>query len=134
MFVACESSSLAASLPAPKNLWPSSPKTPGSSTRATFPKPSNSSPVSRRPRIENFSASLPPKGEIPPTAVGGWFKSNLQKRYQIASLIPPTGSWWILQIQPRCRAAAAEIRRDLNNPPTAVGGIRLLRQNFSDYG
>ena len=27
---------------------------------------------------------------IPPTAVGGWFISDLQNRYQIASLIPPT--------------------------------------------
>src|SRR5262245_58418623 len=60
---------------------------------------------------------------IPPTAVGGCFKSNLQNRRSISRQIPPTavggyvqvqptkeglhlpanttnGSWWIVQVQP----------------------------------
>jgi hypothetical protein len=33
---------------------------------------------------------------------------------------PTNGSWWIVQVQPTGRCFS---RPDLNNPPTAVGGI-----------
>ena len=44
---------------------------------------------------------------------------------EIASSNPTNGSWWIVQILQRCRRNTG-IRRDLNNPPTAVGGIQLF--------
>jgi hypothetical protein len=33
--------------------------------------------------------------KIPPTAVGGWFRSNLQKHPSRNSQNPTNGSWWI---------------------------------------
>ena len=74
---------------------------------------------------------------IPPTAVGGLFKPNLQKRMMTQN--PTDGSRWIVQVQPTHAEAGLEqstdcrrwdsgashflCRLDLNNPPTAVGGI-----------
>ncbi len=37
--------------------------------------------------------------EIPPTGVGGWFRSGLQRSGN-EFLNPTNGSWWIVQIQP----------------------------------
>jgi len=38
--------------------------------------------------------------EIPPTGVGGWFRSSLQRDRLQKSKNPTNGSWWIVQIQP----------------------------------
>src|SRR6266542_3508039 len=78
--------------------------------------------------------------EIPPTgvtAVGGWFRSRLQRNGLRNFENPTNRSWWIVQIQPirphrrahetelafRMHSAALCPRRDLNNLPTSVGGI-----------
>jgi hypothetical protein len=59
--------------------------------------------------------------EIPPTEVGGWFKSGLQTA--VTEFLNPThGSGWIVQIPPVMIGVSGE-RLDLNYPPTAVGGI-----------
>src|SRR6185295_18545747 len=61
-------------------------------------------------------------GEIPPTGVGGWFRSSLQKSDWYAKEIPPTAVGGLF----RSDLLFALLRRwrlDLNNPPTAVGGI-----------
>jgi hypothetical protein len=78
---------------------------------------------------------------IPPTAVGGFFRSCLQdERGLYASSNPTHGGEWIVQLLPTfgqsilstefrsVRAIqkvtrAAGWRMDLNDPPTAVGGI-----------
>jgi hypothetical protein len=38
--------------------------------------------------------------EIPPTGVGGWFRSNLQTDRPPSFKNSTNGSWWIVQIQP----------------------------------
>src|SRR5258705_5525491 len=53
---------------------------------------------------------------IPPTAVGGWFRSNLP-RWASKLGNPTNGSWWMVQIQPTEMGL-----RNLGIPPTAVGG------------
>jgi hypothetical protein len=75
--------------------------------------------------------------EIPPTAVGGLFRSHLQEVGFFEFMNPTNGSWWIFQIQPvRSTSKAMKVenrfiwpaalfpRQDLNHPPTAVGGIQ----------
>jgi hypothetical protein len=73
-------------------------------------------------KIANHSA-FAQKSEIPPTAaVGGLFRSFLKNNFS-AFLIPPTavGGYF-----------TSSLRSDLNNPPTAVGGIQKLIIKFSD--
>jgi hypothetical protein len=41
-----------------------------------------------------------PSSEIPPTGVGGWFRSGLQRDRLQKFRNPTNGSWWMLQIQP----------------------------------
>jgi hypothetical protein len=36
--------------------------------------------------------------EIPPTAVGGWFRSFYGRKLNAASRNPTNGSWWLVQI------------------------------------
>jgi hypothetical protein len=76
---------------------------------------------------------------IPPTEVGGLFRSCLQRRTCGILRIPPTevGGWFrsslrnkAIQTQSKAISATCtfcERRPDLNNPPTSVGGI------FVDY-
>jgi hypothetical protein len=59
-------------------------------------------------------------GRIPPTEVGGYFKSNLQQKLQ-AALNPSDGSRRIFQIQPTAKASGCikSLRReseDISNP------------------
>jgi len=74
--------------------------------------------------------------EIPPTAVGGWFRSFLQKpHFAPMKEIPPTAVGGLFRSGLRTnegRATAMDTlvswtfyvkRLDLNHPPTAVGGI-----------
>src|SRR5215213_2191927 len=56
---------------------------------------------------------------IPPTAVGGSFRSVLQRRAQ-TDWNPANGSWWIVQI---LSEAPIVVESDPNHPPTSVGGI-----------
>jgi hypothetical protein len=53
---------------------------------------------------------------IPPTAVGGLFRSFLQLLRSCKNCRNPSGT----QVLKRPREC---LRKDLNNPPTAVGGI-----------
>jgi len=56
------------------------------------------------------------KVEIPPTAVGGWFRS-----------FPQDGSFSLLRRATReASHGHAPSREDLNYPPTSVGGIDRL--------
>ena len=68
---------------------------------------------------------------IPPTVVGGWFRSNL--RTALTDFLNPTnGSWWMVQIRPSKQGGTEGIQKGLefhgpstctgwiwNNPPTA---------------
>src|ERR1700737_5653851 len=82
----------------------------------------------------------------PPTEVGGWFRSGLQ-RWAAESTNPTNGSWWIVQIQPPKQSGPSAFkskfsfmalhcgrRLDLNHPPTPVGGIwsniEIFNQTF----
>jgi len=72
------------------------------------------------------------KSEIPPTAVGGLFKSFLIESNG-EGMNPANGSWRIVQVRTIHKylsTAGSELlaefwinRSDLNHPPTAVGGI-----------
>jgi hypothetical protein len=81
--------------------------------------------------------------EIPPTAVGGWLRSNLHTGRAVFSLNPPNGSWGMVKVQPIPGAKGRTLtipqlplggfnkperfcRLDFNHPPTAVGGIERL--------
>jgi hypothetical protein len=78
---------------------------------------------------------LPQKSEIPPTVVGGFFKSFLLRVIGRELKIPPTevGGLFrsflqgVRKLQERDQNAASCgrgcVRQDLNYPPTAVGGI-----------
>src|ERR1700754_2319821 len=60
-----------------------------------------------------YLAVRQPVGPIPPTAVGGWFRSFLQ-----------IGPFSFLRRATRAALDGHSLtRKDLNNPPTAVGGI-----------
>jgi len=63
---------------------------------------------------------------IPPTAVGGWLKSNLHQECHYSSN-PPNGSWGMVKAHPTIQPTG---RPDFNDPPTAVGGIRGLARLF----
>ena len=54
--------------------------------------------------------------EIPPTAVGGSFQMAFYTKHKQRLWNPTSGSWWIVHIP-------CHIERNLNYPPTAVGGI-----------
>jgi len=90
---------------------------------------------------------------IPPTAVGGWFRSSLGTQQRKRLRNPTNGSWWMVQVRtiyvvrgeqalgtrtmnsldlnepPTTRWWDSGIlvddygRKDLNHPPTTVGGI-----------
>jgi hypothetical protein len=76
--------------------------------------------------------ALHKKSGIPPTEVGGLFKSYLQKLNVEILGNPTNGSWWMFQIQPSLILITLILagifkslwmrRPDLNNPPTDVGG------------
>ena len=61
------------------------------------------------------------ESEIPPTAVGGLIQILSTKNFPDASCNPTHGSGWILQIG---------LGKNLNNPPTAVGGIPRTPSKF----
>ncbi len=70
--------------------------------------------------------TLDNKSAIPPMAIGGWLKSNLQNRRKLPGN-PPDGNRGMIKVQPFLRRGltASGVRRlDLNNPPIAIGGIR----------
>ena len=69
------------------------------------------------------SRRLCTKMQIPPTAVGGCFKSGLQIAKHAYSEV---GGWF----KPGLRFDENQNRRHLNNPPTSVGGIQLLHNLF----
>jgi hypothetical protein len=49
---------------------------------------------------------------IPPTAVGGWFKSKLQTRWLLPN--PTNGSWWMVQVQAtKTRSSSESHQRQL---------------------
>ena len=74
------------------------------------------------------------KQRIPLTAVSGSFRSFLLKGAPGFSANPTNGSWWMVQILSTSCAHKKKVvqnksvlrlgRKDLNNPPTSVGGIR----------
>jgi hypothetical protein len=51
-----------------------------------------------------YNEGTNPTSRIPPTAVGGWFKSNLQRSTNPNPQNPTNGSWWIVQVQPTTKA------------------------------
>jgi len=76
------------------------------------------------------------KRGIPPTEVGGWFRSFLLKAAAKEFPNPTNGSWRIIQILPAethmplriCdRSSRRADRQDLNNPPTALVGVEPHR-------
>jgi hypothetical protein len=60
-------------------------------------------------------ASFALKVEIPPTAVGGLLTYDLQHG-GLQAVNPTNGSWWKFHL-------LLKARLELNNPPTAIGGI-----------
>ena len=83
------------------------------------------------PQITPFTG-FAQKAKIPPTAVGGWFKSLLQESAHENSGNPPNGSLGIVQVR-SIYLALLDFgvgililhmnRVDLNDPCTAVQGI-----------
>jgi hypothetical protein len=72
-------------------------------------------PTTQRFHCDSCPATaLPKKSKIPPTAVGGSVQVGFYKQILNRTLIPPTvvGGYFNLS------------DKDLNNPPTAVGGIQ----------
>jgi glycine cleavage system H lipoate-binding protein len=59
----------------------------------------------------------------------GWIVQVQPTQARAQMLLNPThGSGWIVQVQPTGKNLNLS-RRDLNNPPTAVGGIQTIHQN-----
>src|SRR4030095_8694800 len=84
----------------------------------TSPIPPTAVGGSFKSSLQTKAARLLP--QIPPTAVGGLFKSSLQEPKWTASPIQLTA---VGGIRTRTREGPF-CRPDLNNPPTAVGGLR----------
>ena len=83
---------------------------------------------SRGPCLCRSDLNYPPTAEtvrkvqIPPTAVGGSFRSSLQREHAqitVLSFFPRVCEERIITYIRMARCS----RQDLNNPPTAVGGI-----------
>ena len=70
-----------------------------------------------------------PQSRIPPTAVGGSFRPNLQERFLLWFCNSANGSWWILQVQP-CVAQDLRVRQDLNNPPASRWRDSVIRRSL----
>ena len=74
---------------------------------------------SRRTWLCDSDIEASPQVRIPPTAVGGLFRSSLHVELYLLSVIPPTavGGYFRSSLYDELN------RQDLNNPPTPVGGI-----------
>jgi hypothetical protein len=67
---------------------------------------------------------------IPPTAVGGWFKSYLQQRTYNISAPTATQQARKPQFALAQRSFTSSFEKYVNNPPTGVGGILNGRNSW----
>ena len=94
-----------------------------------------------RPSLTNarYSQHEDPSGKktyensgIPPTGVGGWFSFNLRIKRSHLMRIPPTASWWIVQVRPFAQPGFDQGCRYLAAGPRAGRSLADLVQELNE--
>src|SRR5688572_21047402 len=86
--------------------------------------------ITRRICVVDPFKGLALKIVISPTVVGGLFRSTYNQRYSGCFFNPTNGSWWILQVQPRCCQTPESGRKGTIHQLPLVGVSHLFVRSF----